>query len=42
MQEEEILEELRKEKYEGKSLKGVLSKKHVTKWEMDEAFLGEA
>jgi hypothetical protein len=37
-EEEDLLEEIREEKA---SLKSVLNKKKLTKWEMDEAMSGE-
>ena len=37
-EEEELLEEIREEKA---SLKSVLNKKKLSKWEMDEAMAGE-
>jgi hypothetical protein len=40
-QDDEILEELRKDE-EKEDFKSIINKKKVNKWEMDQAFLGEA
>jgi hypothetical protein len=41
-EDEELLEEIRKEDEETKDFKSVINKKKVSKWEMDEAFASEA
>ena len=40
VKDQEILEELHKEE-EKEDFKSVLNKKKVSKWELDEAFIGE-
>ena len=40
-EDEEILEEIRKDD-EKEDFKSVINKKKVSKWELDEAFAGEA
>jgi len=40
-QDEEILEELRKDE-EKQDFNSIINRKKVNKWEMDQAFLGEA
>ncbi len=40
VKDQEILEELHKEE-EKEDFKSVLNKKKVSKWELDEAFMGE-
>ncbi|MBN2459600.1 hypothetical protein JXB28_04920 [Candidatus Woesearchaeota archaeon] len=42
IEDEELLEEIRKDEADSKDFKSVINRKKVSKWDMDEAFASEA